>query len=136
MNKNSQEKELVSDTGFGLMLFCSVEPFFPIIDLEFDCRGNIEQQELPHSREGKGSSSVTLVTAGEIKSSFSGVPKAKEQLLKRLLVISKGLKILDPDIDILLRGFIFLPSEARRERKEEDTFPSSNLFDLKLAFLE
>ncbi len=85
MNKYFQEKELVNDTGFGLMLFCSVEqeldPFFPIIDLEFDCRGNIEQQELSNLLKSKGSS-VALVTAGEIKSSFSGVPKAKEQLLK------------------------------------------------------
>ena len=45
-SKNEQLKIMKDDSGLGMMMFCAcltgLDDFFPIIDVEFDCRGGIQ----------------------------------------------------------------------------------------------
>jgi hypothetical protein len=90
---------------------------FPIIDLEFDCRGNIDDVVTIHDNltGPPDARNHVLLSAGEIKSSFEGVAKATSQLLKRLLVLKKGVELTcGPTFEILLEGIIFLPAEPEK----------------------
>ena len=118
---------ILGDSGFGIMLFCSVQTEitdFPIIDLEFDCRGNIDDVVTIHDNltGPPDARNHVLISAGEIKSSFESVAKAKSQLLKRLLVLKKGVELTcGPTFEILLEGIIFLPAEVRSKIEYENT---------------
>ena len=63
LKKGEQEKVLQSDSGFGLLLFYPCFPhiadYFPIVDLEFDCRGRVEHIS------SEGSSATYIITAGK-----------------------------------------------------------------------
>jgi hypothetical protein len=94
---------------------CEVLGYFPIVDLEFDCRGEVDQ-----FITDRDTSRITFtILGGEIKSSSSGIPKAKTQLSKRLGVMKEALKLM-PHYNkaatptIVTRGIIFLPvSESK-----------------------
>lgn len=104
MDKASQRNLLEDDSGFGLLIFCSSIPslnsFFPIVDIEFDIRGDFAE---------KGSKNCSII-CGEIKSSWACVDKAKKQLHKRLTILKEAAVCLQWD-NIELEGWIFLPIE-------------------------
>jgi hypothetical protein len=131
-NMNEQKKIMSDDSGLGVMMFCAcltgLEDFFPIIDVEFDCRGGIQFN----------GDSVT-VTAGEIKSSEEGVKYGKSQLYKRLSILQQTLQIVNdpkkPPIKCVLNGVLFLPIEARNSWRELDTLPTHDSYNLSLDFV-
>lgn len=144
MVKGQQVKELKSDSGLGLMIFCASFPnvsgYFPIIDLEFDCRGEIDQYT------GTDDKVYFTIVAGEIKSSKSGILKAKTQLSKRLGIMKEALMLMPhykvlkkatPQVEptVVTRGVIFLPNnESKDIGMGNAVFPSSNDFSLEFVF--
>ena len=141
LKKGEQIKELLSDSGCGLLLLCSCIPemkaHFPIMDLEFDCRGDIEQLI---STDGSTDNITYIISAGEIKSSAAGIPKAKSQLSRRLTVMKEALKLMPHYKDtattkIVLKGVIFLPaSESKEMTGKNTTLPSSTEYSLQIVF--
>lgn len=137
LKKGEQTRELLSDSGFSLLLFSScigeLEAYFPFVDLEFDCRGEMEQF-------GCTDQTIFVISAGEIKSSVSGVPKAKAQLSKRLIVMKEALKLMPhykkvKAAQIILKGVIFLPVSESKEMTGRDVSPPlSTQYSLEVVY--
>lgn len=125
-----QLQSIDDDSGLGILMFTSIIPdlddFFPIVDLEFDTRGSF----------GVLGDNILHICCGEIKSSASGIPKAKDQLMKRLKVVKFGAECLPEytDMNKLLEGIIFLPHEASIHIDSTNA-RSSRDFNLKIRFL-
>ncbi len=106
------------------------------MDLEFDCRGGIEQ----FSTAGSTANITYIISAGEIKSSAAGIPKAKSQLRRRLIVMKEALKLMPhyknmATTKIVLKGMIFLPaSEFKEMTGKNTTLPSSTEYPLDIVF--
>lgn len=115
-----------------MMFFFALERLngdFPVVDIGFDCRGVIHEMADWSMVHNSANASIDrrriVVTAGEIKSSFEGVSKAKLQLRKRLIILKESIEITkcrEGAID--LRGIIFLPVEASKTRKSSESLPS------------
>jgi hypothetical protein len=90
MSAGNQMKTIKSDCGIGMMLLTLTIPkldkYFPIVDLEFDCRGDVDWFT-ESGGEKSGGGDTVIISVGEIKSSLEGVKKAKQQLRKRLLTM-------------------------------------------------
>jgi len=161
LTKGEQVKELLSDSGIGLLVFSSCynqfDKFFPIYDLEFDCRGDVD------CFYSEGGVMTYAITAGEIKSSAEGIHVAKEQLGKRLAVMEEALRIMPhykasvkkaassasacasasgstpvknttSDAPVVLRGIVFLPAVESKHYGKSQSLPSSTDFQLKCQF--
>ena len=113
-----------------------MEAHFPIMDLEFDCRGGIEHL----STDGSADNITFVISAGEIKSSAAGIPQAKLQLSRRLIVMKETLKLMPhykkaAAAKIFLKGVIFLPASESKEMTGRDvTPPLSTDYSLQVVF--
>jgi hypothetical protein len=143
--KLEQLNAIQGDSGCGLtMLMATIpalEKYFPIIDLEFDCRGSIEYME-----------DSIIITAGEIKSSYCSVSRAKDQLDKRLAALdfvcqqfelkeaSKGKNAKQKSLNkkskqVIKRGIVFLPVTEFDKHRQSSCPPASEEFHLELEYV-
>lgn len=136
-DKNTQMSELRGDSGFGIMLFCAAleeMPDFPIIDLEFDCKGTVV--DIGGYDNDNNPLLNVIISAGEIKPSVEGIPKAKSQLLRRLIVLKKGVElcyVTGAKIHWSLQGVVFLPAEAKS--KVSSNTNNNQYYSLKFEFV-
>lgn len=108
-NKEEQLNVMNGDSGIGLFLFCSridnlFDKQFPIIDMELDVRGSVEEIDNNHF----------IIKIGEIKSSLSGISKAKKQLYIRSEIISKAIEVFNSPEEVKIQSqlTIYLPKKC------------------------